>query len=206
MVFLRNETIKQYLRWYPVNALLVIGMLIVFLVMEAVGSTTDQETLLRFGAMFKVQGLEPEWWRYITAVFLHIGWSHLLFNLFSLYVFAPPLERLLGHIGYLFFFLITGVLGNALSYWLTSDDSLSAGASGAIYGVFGAYLFLGLFRKELFDRQSKQTVVTILVVGLIYSLVTPQINLYAHLGGFLAGFAFAMLTPRRQHRGGEGGA
>jgi rhomboid protease GluP len=194
MLFVRYENWRQYLRYYPVTVAILAINLILFAAMEWYGSSTDYETLLRFGAMFGLPGgaLQPEWWRYVTSVFLHIGGTHLLFNGFALFVFAPPLERLLGPIRYILFYLAAGAGGNLVSHWLHSDQYISAGASGAIYGIYAAYMYLVLFRPFVLDQQSKQTIVAIVAIGLIYSLF-PGVNLLAHLGGFLTGFALMAL-------------
>lgn len=201
MIFLRRESLKEYIRYYPVTSLLLAAILAMYGVLEWAGSTKDPETLIRYGALYHAAGLPAaEWWRYFTSLFIHIGYQHLLFNGFALYVFAPPLERLLGPIHYLAFFLLTGFAGNALSQWLTEGPYLTAGASGAIYGVYAAYLYLGLFRKHVLDQQSRQTVIAILAVGLVYSLIVPHVNLYGHLGGFLGGLIYFALLVRRFRR------
>jgi rhomboid protease GluP len=197
MIFLRRETFRQYIRFYPVTSLILGIFLVLFFAMEWVESSTSVETLVDFGAMYSMQGESHEWWRYISAAFLHIGFQHLLFNGFALYVFAPPLERLLGSWHYAGFFLIAGFAGNAFSMLLSKPPFVSAGASGALYGLYAAYLYLGLFRKHVLDAGTRQTVTTILIVGLVYSVVVPNVNLYAHLGGFIGGFLyFAALTRR----------
>lgn len=197
MIFLRRETLGQYIRFYPVTSLLLGVFLVLFFAMEWTGSSGSVRTLLDFGAIYSNEGETHEWWRYISAVFLHIGLQHLLFNGFALYVFAPPLERILGSWHYAGFFLVSGFAGNAFSMLLSKPPFISAGASGALYGVYAAYLYLGLFRKHVLDAGTRQTITTILIVGLIYSVVVPNVNLYAHLGGFIGGFLyFALLTKR----------
>lgn len=155
--------------------------------MTWVGSSTDEETLIRFGALVNVPPFAGEYWRYFAAMFLHIGFDHLLFNSFSIFVFAPPLERLLGHWRYAIFYLGSGLAGNLISELLFRGVHISAGASGAIYGIFAAYLYIAIFRKAAIDKQSATTIKTVLVVGVIYSFLIPNVNWYAHLGGFVAG-------------------
>ncbi|GIP35295.1 rhomboid family intramembrane serine protease [Paenibacillus sp. J2TS4] len=203
MIFLRRESLKQYIRWYPITSLWIIINLIMFGLMEWFGSSTDTLTLLKFGAMFHNPLLgSPEPWRYVTSIFLHIGGMHLIMNSFFLYVFAPPLERLLGSFKYVIFYLLSGVAGSMVSYWLASGPTVSAGASGAIYGIFGAYLYISLYHKHLMDQQSQKTVMTMLIVGFVFSLVMPQISWTAHLGGLAGGFVLmAAGTPLWSRRG-----
>lgn len=202
-VFARRESLKQYIRLYPVTAAIIVLQLVMMAVMEWYGSSTDTDTLLRFGAMFDLPGLRPEPWRYVASIFLHIGFEHLLFNSFALYVFAAPLERMLGTWKYLLFYAACGVIGNIASAWLHPDYYIGAGASGAIYGVYGAYLYLSVFRKDLIDGEAKQTVRIIVIIGFVYSLLIPNVDIYAHAGGFVGGVAVIWLLTlfvRRRHR------
>lgn len=197
MIFLRRETFRQYLRFYPVTSAILGLILALFIAMEVAGGSTDAGTLLDFGAMYSMTGETHEWWRYFSSMFLHIGFQHLLFNGFALYVFAPPLERLLGSMHYAVFFIISGFVGNVFSMLFSSPPFLSAGASGAIYGIYAAYLYLALFHKHVLDEGTRKTVTMILVMGLIFSIVVPNVNLYAHAGGFAGGFVYFAVLARR---------
>jgi len=193
-MFIRRESLKQYVRWYPVTASLIALNVFMVLLMELAGSPRSSVTLLRFGAMFSVGGIEPEWWRSVTAIFLHAGWEHLAFNCFALYVFAPPLERMLGHARYLVHYVLSGAIGNLASYLLRSGDYVGVGASGAVYGIYAAYVFIALFRKDLFDAPSRKIIQTIVIVGFIHSLIMfRRVDLWAHLGGFIGGFLLIAL-------------
>lgn len=202
-LFSRTESLKQYIKWYPVNAVLICIHLVLWGLMEWSNSSQDTVTLIQFGALFDLPNVKPEAWRYLTAMFLHIGFAHLLFNCFAIYVFAPPLERMLGKWRYMVFYVVCGLAGNVVSAVFHPDYFVSAGASGAIYGIYAAYLFLALFRKDIIDHQTKQTVITIVAVGFIYSLVVPNIDIYAHLGGFVGGLiamALIVLSIKRRAR------
>lgn len=193
-LFLRRESLKQYIRWYPVTASLIVLNVLLVIVMEIFGSSKNSITLLQFGAMFNIHGFQPEWWRYVTAIFLHAGWKHLLFNCFALYVFAPPLERMLGHVRYLVYYILCGVSGNLVSYWLHVKEYVGIGASGAVYGIYAAYVFIALFRKDLLDYSSRKTIQIIVSVGFVHSLVMfRRVDLWAHLGGFLGGLLLMAL-------------
>ncbi|MNZ69377.1 Rhomboid protease GluP [compost metagenome] len=132
---------------------------------------------------------------------MHSGLEHILYNMFALLVFAPPLERVLKPWRYTFFYFVCGIMGNAISAGynvLTSDPNVyvGVGASGAIYGVFGAYLFISLFRKTQLDVASRKTVYMILIAGVIFSLIVPKADLWAHIGGALAGFLLYQIFDR----------
>ncbi len=195
-MFVRRESFKQYLMYYPITAGLIAINIIMVIVMEIYGSSSNIFTLLQFGAIYKLTGVfDPEWWRFVTPIFLHGGLAHLFFNTFALIVFAPPLERMLGKPRYIACYLFSGVVGNIVSYFLHQDDYVGVGASGAIYGIYAAYIYLALFRKDIMDYSSRKTIQTIVIIGVVYSIVPMNnIDLWAHLGGFLGGFAFMAMV------------
>jgi rhomboid protease GluP len=202
-MFARRESLKEYIRLYPITTLLICINLVVWALMEGYGSSQDTATLLQFGALFDLPNAKAEAWRYVTAMFLHIGFGHLFFNSFAMYVFAPPLERMLGKWRYLLTYMVCGISGNMVSAWFHKDSFISAGASGAIYGIYAAYLFLALFRKDIIDYVTKQTIMVIIVVGFANSLLVPNVDIYAHLGGFIGGIvtmALIVLSIKRRHR------
>ncbi|BBI34148.1 putative rhomboid protease YdcA [Cohnella abietis] len=174
---------------YPVTTLILAINLIVFLADLLLDGRLTIEGVFYQHPDFSKYGLfEP--WRYVTSIVLHAGWDHLLFNCFSILVFAPPLERLVGHFRYFILYLLAGIAGNALSAIVHAGSVyLSVGASGAIYGIFGAFLYLAVFRKADLDEGSRKTIYSMLIFGLIYSLILPNINIWAHVGGAIAGLA-----------------
>lgn len=187
MIFVRYEDWRSYLKYYPVTTLLIIANIIMFLVLSFNGGSTNTMTLIQFGALLN----EGEGWRYITSMFLHHGFEHLLFNCFALLVFAPPLERLLGWWRYLVLYVLSGIIGNVLTvaYYNRVDELLlSVGASGAIYGVYGAFLYVAIFQRRIIDESSRKTLYAMLIFGVIFSLISPNVNWLGHFGGLIGGF------------------
>lgn len=197
MIFIRRESFKQYIRLYPITSMILLLNIIMFLLMSIHGSSKSSLTLVTFGAIFNHPEYTSAIWRYFASTFLHVGFDHLLFNSISLFIFAPPLERLLGKLQYVLLYLGSGAVGSFASVILLPALTISAGASGAIYGVFGAFVAMGRFRRDLIDQQSLKTIYIILVIGIIYSFMNPVVNLYAHLGGFIGGFAWFYLMLRK---------
>ncbi len=188
MIFLRYESFGGFLKLYPVTSVLIAANLVMFVLTMLNGGSTNGETLYRFGGLFPPEmDSWQDMWRLVGAMFLHAGFDHLLFNMFAMVIFAPPLERVFGSLRYGLFYMLCGIAGSVLSMTILYD-TLSVGASGAIYGFYGAYLFLILFRKQALDPPSKKTIQIILGIGIVYSIVAPNINLWGHLGGFVAGF------------------
>ncbi|MGW4381735.1 rhomboid family intramembrane serine protease [Kitasatospora sp. NPDC004531] len=150
---------------------------------------------LRFGMAAGPQ----EWYRLVTAMFVHGGLLHIATNMFSLWVLGPQLERVLGRLRFLGLYLVAGIAGNVLAFLLTPGTSqlFSVGASGAIFGLLGATAVL--FRV---NRVPMQPVIALLVVNLVISFSLKGIDWRAHIGGLVAGVVIAagMMYAPRAHR------
>ena len=199
-MFLRYESFREYIRYYPVNTIILavcVAAHVGFEIAAAVYGIPANDLKQMYGGFLKIPelGVVPSYWRYMSSAFLHVDFGHLLFNGFAIFVFAPPLERALGPLRYAFLFLFSAVMGNIFTNFY-DGIIFSLGASGAVYGLFGAYVFYMLFHRRAIDPASKKTIQTILIVGVIYSFVVPHVNLYAHLGGFVGGLILNALYTR----------
>ncbi|MFJ5922746.1 rhomboid family intramembrane serine protease [Kitasatospora sp. NPDC092948] len=150
---------------------------------------------LRFGMAEGPQ----EWYRLVTAMFVHGGLLHIATNMFSLWVIGPQLERALGRVRFLGLYLVSGIAGNALAFVLSppSEQLFSVGASGAIFGLLGATAVL--FRV---NRIPMQPVIALLVVNLVITFSLKGIDWRAHIGGLVAGVVIGagMMYAPRAHR------
>jgi rhomboid protease GluP len=201
MMFVRYESFREYIRYYPVNTVflaLIIIVHLVFALWSALSGIPVDALKIEHGAFVRSAeyNIVPEYWRYVSSVFLHADLGHLIFNAFALFVFAPPLERVLGALRYVVLFLFSGIMGNIFTVFHPNAELYGLGASGAVYGVFGAYLFYMLFRRRAMDTASRKTLQTLLIIGVIYSILIPQVNLYAHLGGLVGGLALNAMYTR----------
>ncbi|MFC3747895.1 rhomboid family intramembrane serine protease [Paenibacillus sp. GCM10012306] len=192
MIFIRYENWRSYIRYYPVTTLLLLANVVMFIILTANGGSTNLDTLVHYGAIVDNGPLRGEWWRYGAAIFLHNGFSHLFFNSFALLVFAPPLERLLGWWRYALLYLGGGVLANVMSIVLSTPNDnvwrVSVGASGAIYAVYGAFLYIALLQRTMMDEGSRKTLYGLLLTGVIMTFAVRNIDWVAHIGGLVAGF------------------
>lgn len=174
--------IKKPIVTYTLIALNVI----VFLFMYLFGAgSTDVLTLLKFGANYAPLVKIGEVWRLITSVFVHIGLIHLLCNMYSLYIIGPQLESFFGKIKFLFIYIISGIIGNLFSVLLT--DGISAGASGAIFGLFGALLYFGYHYRIYLGTVIKSQVIPLIILNLMIGFMGSGIDNYAHIGGLVGG-------------------
>lgn len=129
-----------------------------------------------------------EWWRLVTAAFLHAPWSlfHILFNTWALVILGPPLEAALGRLRFVVLYLLSALGGSVLAYLFAYPLTQGIGASGAIFGLFGA-TFVVARRLRLDTRW----IVILLAINLVITFVVPNIDWRAHLGGLATGFAVA---------------
>lgn len=168
-------------------------MVIVFLAMTVAGGSTNVNVLITFGAKLNPLIQQGQWWRLFTPMFLHIGFTHILMNMITLYFVGMQLEAAFGHWRYLTLFLVGGIGGNVASFCFS--DSLSAGASTAIFGLFGAFMMLGeSFWQNPTIRSLARTFLAFVVMNLAFDVFTPGIDLAGHIGGLFSGFLVAYLV------------
>lgn len=176
---------------------LIAIMVLIYGAMTLVGGSTNVNVLITFGAKLNALIQQGEWWRLVTPMFLHIGFTHILMNMITLYFVGMQIEAAFGHTRFLVLFLVAGVGGNVASFCFS--NSLSAGASTAIFGLFGAFMMLGeSFWQNPVIRQLTQTFLAFVVMNILFDLFAPEIDLAGHLGGLAAGFlvAYSLDVPR----------
>lgn len=176
-------------------------MIVIFLAMEALGGSQNEQVLLAFGAKYNPLILAGEWWRFVTPIFLHIGFMHILFNGVALYSLGAMTERLYGSGRFFVIFMLAGISGVVASF--VFSPHLSAGASGALFGLFGAFLYFGIQNRTMYKRVFGSSILILLGINLaIGFLSSGLIDNYAHLGGLGGGFlaAAAVGMPGRRAR------
>jgi membrane associated rhomboid family serine protease len=158
-------------------------------------SLFGQASLTQFGPPEGVA--EGQWYRLLTSAFLHQEPMHIAFNMLGLWWLGGPLEAALGRSRYLALYLLSALGGSALAYLLAAPDQASLGASGAIYGLFGATAVL--MRRM---NQDMRPVVILLVLNLIFTFTWANISWQAHIGGLVVGaaVAYAMVHAPRERR------
>jgi rhomboid protease GluP len=186
-----------------VTYVLLAIIVIIWLLMEAFGGSTSTEVLVMFGANAGWQILaNGEVWRLFTSMFLHIGFMHLAFNAYALFIFGLEMERFYGPDRFLVIYILSGLFGSLFSFAARGPFVLSAGASGAIFGVIGmnlAYFFLHRDNFGQFGRQRMISTLVIIGINLVFGFTVPGIDNLAHLGGLVAGAALGYgLAPRYQ--------
>lgn len=168
-----------------INVLLFVGMIL----SGANIMIPDNEHLINWGANFAPLTLDGQWWRLITNIFEHIGIFHLLMNMYGLLYIGILLEPMIGRNKFLLAYLLTGIAGSAASLWW-HDYTISAGASGAIFGMYG--IFIALLSTNLISKSFKQTFLTSALLFTGFNLINgfkpnSGIDNAAHIGGLVTG-------------------
>ncbi|MFY9558252.1 MAG: rhomboid family intramembrane serine protease [Blastocatellia bacterium] len=188
-------------------AMIFIGINVgVFVLMALAGglamTSVDPVVLLGFGAKQNtlIAG-QQQYWRLITSIFIHIGFIHLFLNNYALWIIGQEIERIYGSARFVVLYLFTGVIGSLGSY-VFNPEATSAGASGAIFGLFGVMAtFAFKYRKEIPDllsREIKRRVLPIIAINLVFGFSVQIVDNAAHIGGLLAGIALALIVPYKR--------
>jgi len=200
-IFLRKENLKEFVLSYPITTLLILADLVAYFGVVVISMTDKAAAADIFNNFIFDGGMigEGEWYRLITGNFLHIGIAHLLFNVFATFVFAPPLEKLLGKMKFLVCYLLLGIGTGTLNY-LINPSFLAVGASGAIFGLMGFYIFLCLGKPTFFSKETKQGIFGLVVTSFISGFLFENVSWLGHLGGLvsgiLLGLLFVLLMPQ----------
>lgn len=187
-MFIRTERFSEYIRLYPVVTFLLALNIGIFVLMM-IPSIGDQLFLLGIGDNFLIAN--GEYWRLLTPMFLHGGLTHLLFNMFSLFIFGPELEKIAGKARFITIYMLAGLFGDIATYFLQSPDYRHLGASGAIFGIFGAFGALVYYTKHVFP-QLKQVILPIILISVVMTFVGTDINVTAHIAGLFVGFLIGL--------------
>jgi rhomboid protease GluP len=169
-------------------ALIAINIFI-FILMYLLGNGSyDIETLINFGALSKMNiVLYGEYYRLITSAFIHIGMLHLLFNMYALYIVGTQVEGFFGKRKFLLIYFVSILFSSLISYIFLSTSTVSAGASGAIFGLFGALLFFGYHYRAYLGNVILKQILPVILINLLIGFSISGIDNAAHIGGLFGG-------------------
>lgn len=169
--------------------ILIIINVAVFFLMMFFDSNLSILTLIRFGAKINYRIADLELYRLITPMFLHANLLHLGFNSYALHLFGRDTEMIFGRTRFLIIYFAAGITGTVGSFLF--NDNISVGASGAIFGLIGANLYLFTLNKEVYRRIFGNDIFVLLGINVVYGFVNPMIDNTAHLAGLFGGFLAA---------------
>src|SRR5699024_1517700 len=146
----KNNQIKRTFSYGKarITFLLIFINLIIFFMLELNGGSMNSETLVKYGAKYNLAIIAGEWWIIISSMFLHIGALHLFMNMLAIYYLGTAVERIYGSTRFVIIYFISGIIGGLTSF--AFNTHIAAGASGALFGLFGALLYFGVIHKQLF--------------------------------------------------------
>lgn len=183
------------------NLAMIAVNVLVFLAMTLLGTPGSSASMLKWGACYTPLILGGEYWRLITAVFLHFSFVHLIYNMLGLLTLGDLLERLAGTWRYLVIFLLGGIMGNVVSLAMERIPSspyygryaVSAGASGAVFALIGAICWIALRNKRLFGKARVQRLALMTILMTAEGFTQAGVDNAAHIGGLASGFLLSML-------------
>lgn len=184
-----------------VNIMLVVANVAVWCIMELFGDTEDGAYIAAYGGMypdFVVAG--REWYRLFTSMFIHFGAQHLANNMILLAAAGCKLEQAVGSIRYLVIYLGSGIAGGMLSLYVmlkTGDVAVCAGASGAVFGMIGALVWVAIRNKGRIGDLTVKGLLFMLALCLYYGITTAGVDNWAHIGGGIGGFFLCILLYRK---------
>lgn len=191
----------------PCTVILAAINVIVFFALTLKGMPEDGMFLLEHGAMYVPKVVEDgEIYRLFTSMFLHFGFRHLMNNMIILALAGWNLELEIGSVRFLIVYILSGLGGNILSAWqevLTADYAISAGASGAIFGIIGALLYIAIRSHGKIGEISGRGLIFMIIISLYYGFSSGGVDNAAHIGGLLTGFMLGLLLYRK-HNGKRG--
>lgn len=173
-------------------ALIIINV-IIFALMYIYGNGSENlETLIKFGANYIPLVKSGEYYRIITSAFLHIGAMHLIFNMYALYTAGTQIEYIYGKIKYIFIYIFSAIMGSLFTVALSGDNVVAAGASGAIFGLFGSLLYFGYNYRGYIGNALINQIIPVVILNLFIGFSNPNIGNAAHIGGLIGGYIISM--------------
>ena len=175
-------------------------IILLFLIVELTGGSDDIGNMIRWGAVFGPRIVEKkEYWRFLSAAFLHFGIAHISNNMLVLFVMGPQLERVLGHLKFALFYPVSAVAANIIAFFIQfseMDYRVSAGASGAIFAVCGGLLWAALRNHGRAGTLAVRQILVFTVLSMAYGLTGEDVDNTVHIAGFVIGFLLSILLFR----------
>ena len=194
---------KNYYDSKPYITMAVIAVnIIVFAVMSIFGNTLDAQYMAEHGAMYPPYVAENgQYWRLFTSMFMHFGLMHILNNMVMLGAVGRIVEIAMGHVRFLIVYIAAGICGSVLSYVVmlhNNDYAVSAGASGAIFGMVGALVWIVIVNRGFYEGISRQQVIFMVILMIYYGVSTSGVDNWDHLGGLAGGFIISIVLYRKK--------
>ncbi|OHR00285.1 rhomboid family intramembrane serine protease [Staphylococcus sp. HMSC077G12] len=190
-VLTQNLVDKHMQRFTPITYTLILINIVIWLCMILYLNRFSDVKLLEVGGLVHFNVVHGEWYRLISSMFLHFNFEHILMNMLSLFIFGKIVESIFGSWRMLIIYIISGLYGNFVSLSFNTT-TISVGASGAIFGLIGS-IFVIMYLSKNFNKKMIGQLLIALVVLIVFSLFMSNINIMAHLGGFISGVLITLI-------------
>ncbi|MDU2222072.1 MAG: rhomboid family intramembrane serine protease, partial [Staphylococcus epidermidis] len=187
----QNLVDKHMQRFTPITYTLILINIVIWLCMILYLNRFSDVKLLEVGGLVHFNVVHGEWYRLISSMFLHFNFEHILMNMLSLFIFGKIVESIIGSWRMLIIYIISGLYGNFVSLSFNTT-TISVGASGAIFGLIGS-IFVIMYLSKNFNKKMIGQLLIALVVLIVFSLFMSNINIMAHLGGFISGVLITLI-------------
>lgn len=194
----RNISEKPYVTYIIIAINIIMYVISVILTISLTNSgldgivSVDNRILVLLGAKYNPCIIAGQYYRLITCTFLHAGIVHIFFNMYALYSVGPFIEKAFGRIKFMLIYFISGITSSLFSF-IFFGDGISIGASGAIFGLFGAMLVFAIKYKNRIGKQFMINILGLIAINLIMGATIPNIDNYGHIGGLLGGVIVTLI-------------
>lgn len=196
-MFIRDESFQTFIRRYPIVTFLTAVHIVVFLLINFTPFRTSLYHLMVGSNYYIAAG---EYWRLLTPIITHEAVGHLIFNSFSLILFGPALENILGKARFIIGYVGAGLIANIATLLMLPLSYAHIGASGSIFGLFGIYVYMLYNHRQYIDRANTQILLVVLGISLVSTFLNERINVLGHLFGLIGGAALAPIILASLHR------
>lgn len=192
---IRNKLYDLQSTTFVTHGLLALTIF-VYILMTFDGGSQNPFTLVKYGAKVNELIVLGDWWRLITPMFVHIGFTHLLFNGLIIYFLGQQLEILIGHTRFFLLYILSGILGNAASFAL--NNSISAGASTAVFGMFASTIVLGkMYPYHAAIQRLSRNYFVLIVLNVLMGIFSTTVDNAGHIGGLVGGYLIMYVLSSR---------
>ena len=189
---------KLFSKKTPYITYIIMGICFIMFLITGMGNDTG--VLIEYGANLDVLVKNGEYYRLLTSMFLHSGLFHLFFNMYALYIIGPQVESFFGKTKYLIIYLLSGISGSLLSVAF-NVNTVSVGASGAIFGLFGALLYFGYNYRGYLGNVIKSQILPVVIINLIFGFISTGVDVAGHVGGLIGGIIVSSVLGSSDEKG-----
>lgn len=189
---------KLFSKKTPYITYIIMGICFIMFLITGMGNDTG--VLIEYGANLDVLVKNGEYYRLLTSMFLHSGLLHLFFNMYALYIIGPQVESFFGKTKYLIIYLLSGISGSLLSVAF-NVNTVSVGASGAIFGLFGALLYFGYNYRGYLGNVIKTQILPVVIINLIFGFISTGVDVAGHIGGLIGGIIVSSVLGSSDEKG-----